>query len=196
MILKLGELAEVASGLTFRSRVEVSRGGAVRVIQMKDLGDDHFVHLEGSIRIDCPQPKPNRLAKSGDLIFRSRGQTHTAALLREQADNAVVAAPLFRVRPDAERVLPEFLLWWINRPSSQSYLASRTEGTAVKMIGKRDLENLAVNLPSLKRQRKIADFFGLSTRERRILEGIQRRKAILAQGILTRMVNQEKWRKQ
>lgn len=192
MVLKLKDIATVSSGVTFRSRVEVSNNGGVRVIQMKDLGDDNFVHLNETVHVDLSTPKPNQLARLGDIIFRSRGQTNTAALLQEKVKNTIVAAPLFRVRPDIKKVMPEFLLWWINQPSSQSYLASRSIGTVVKMISKQGLEDLEVNLPSLKRQRKIAEFFSLSMREQQLLEDIKNRKSIYAQGILMRLASESR----
>lgn len=192
MILNLKDIATVSSGVTFRSRIEASRDGDVRVIQMKDLGDDNFVHLSESIHIDRAKPRPNQLVRSGDIIFRSRGQTNTAALLNEDAENTIVAAPLFRVRPDTQKVVPEFLLWWINQLSSQAYLASRSKGTMVKMVSKQGLEDLEVNLPSLEKQVKIADFFSLSMREQQLLEEIKNRKAIHTQGILMQMASESR----
>jgi restriction endonuclease S subunit len=192
MILKLKDIATVSSGVTFRSRIEASKDGGVRVIQMKDLGDDNFVHLGESIHIDHTQPKPNQLAKRGDIIFRSRGQTNTAALLNEDAESTIVAAPLFRVRADVKKVVPEFLLWWINQPSSQIYLASRSKGTMVKMVSKQGLEDLEVNLPSLEQQKKVAEFFSLSMREQQLLEEIKNRKAIYTQGILMQMASESR----
>jgi restriction endonuclease S subunit len=189
MILKLKDIATVSSGVTFRSRIEASQDGGVRVIQMKDLGDDNVVHLGESIHIDHAKPKPNQLAKLGDIIFRSRGQTNTAALLNKDVKSTIVAAPLLRVRPDVNKVVPEFLLWWINQPLSQSYLVSRSKGTMVKMVSKEGLENLEVNLPSLERQAKVAEFFSLSMREQTLLEGIKNRKAIYTQGILMQIAS-------
>ena len=194
MILKLKDIATVSSGVTFRSRIEASKDGSVRVIQMKDLGGDNFVHLSESIHIhiDHTKPKSNQLAKLGDIIFRSRGQTNTAALLNEDVESTIVAAPLFRVRPNKKKVVPEFLLWWINQPSSQSYLASRSKGTMVKMVCKQGLEDLEVNLPSLEQQKKVAEFFSLSMREQQLLEDIKNRKAIYTQGILMHVVSESR----
>ena len=189
MKLKLKNIAIISSGVTFRSRIEASPNGTVRVIQMKDLGDDNSVRLEGNTRLEHLKPKPNHFAKPGDIIFRSRGQTNTAALLREGAENTIVAAPLFRVRPDTKKVVAEFLLWWINQPSSQAYLSSRAKGTMVKMISKQELEDLEVSLPSLEQQKKIAEFFSLAMREQHLLEEIKNRKAIYAQGILMQMAS-------
>ncbi len=189
LALTLKNIATVSSGATFRSQIKPSENGSMRVIQMKDLGDDNFVHLKESTRIDHSGPRPEQLAKLGDIIFRSRGQRHTAALLRENAKNTIVAAPLLRVRPDTERVIPEFLLWWINRRSTQSYLSTRSMGTMVQMVSKQNLEDLEVNLPSLEQQRKIIDIFNLSMREQQLLEEIKHRKAIYADGMLMQMVS-------
>ncbi len=157
---------------------------------MKDLGDDNFMHLSKSIHIDHTKPKPNQLTKLGDIIFRSRDQTNTAALLNENMENTIVAAPLFRVRSDVKKVVPKFLLWWINQPSSQSYLASRSKGTVVKMISKQSLEDLKVNLPSFEKQATIVKLFNLSMREQQLLEEIKNRRAIYTQGILMQIVSQ------
>lgn len=189
MILKLKDIATVSSGVTFRSRIETSKYGDIRVIQMKDLGADSIVHLDENIHIDHIKPKPNQLAKLGDVIFRSRGQTNTAALLNEEVESTIVAAPLFRIRPDIKRVMPEFLLWWINQPSSQSYLASRSKGTMVKMVSKQGLEDLDVNLPSLEQQAKVVDFFRLAVQEGALLEKITACKAYYNQAILMQLAS-------
>ena len=185
--MTLKDIAIVSSGVTFRSRIEASKGG-VRVIQMKDLSDDNFVCLEQTVQVNYPDLRPHQWAKRGDILFRSRGQTHTAALLREEAANTIVSAPLFRVRPDTRQVLPEFLFWWINQRTSQAYLASRVEGTILAMVSKQSLEGLPVKLPSMVQQRQIADFFRLAMREQQILDAIKHRKAIVTQGILMQMV--------
>ena len=189
MPLKLKDIAAVSSGVTFRSRIEPSAWGNVRIIQMKDLGQDNFVHLDRTLRVDHARAKPSQFVRIGDIIFRSRGQTNTAAMLNEEAKDAIVAAPLFCVRPNTKKVLPAFLLWWINQPISQKYFSSRAKGTGVNMLSKEDLEDLEIILAPLEKQSKIAEFFSLSTKEQLLLEEIKGRKAVYAQGILMQMLS-------
>ena len=179
--------------MTFRVRIDVATGGGVRVIQMKDLGNDNRVHLSKAIQIDHPKPKDYQLARRGDLIFCSRGQKNTAALLQEEVKNTIVAAPLLRVRPNLERVVPEFLCWWINQSASQAYFASRSEGTSLKMLSKPSLENLNVILPPVQQQKQIADFFRLAMREQELLSNIQNRKAAYTHGILMQIASNQKY---
>ena len=190
MVLKLKDIATVSTGVTFRSRIEASPSGNVRIIQMKDLGKDNIVHLDQAVRIDYTRAKPSQLARIGDIIFRSRGHTNTAALLQEEVGDAVVTAPLFRIRSNTIKVIPEFLLWWINQPSSQAYLRSRSIGTMVKMVSKQGLEDLEVSLPPLRKQHEIAEFFNLSLNELCLLEKIKNRKALFTQGILMQIASE------
>lgn len=190
---KLKDIAQISSGVTFRTRIDVAAGYGVRVIQMKDLGDDNRVHLSKAIQIDHPKPKDYQLARRGDLIFRSRGQKSTAALLQVDVKKTIVAAPLLRVRPDLERVVPEFLCWWINQPSSQAYFASRSEGTSLKMVSQASLAGLSVTLPPVQQQQKIAEFFRLAICEQALLSNIQNRKAAYTHGILMQIAFNQKY---
>ena len=58
------------------------------------------------------------------------------------------------------------------------------------MTSKQDLDDLAVSLPPLERQNKIAMFFNLSMREQHLLKEIKARRAAHAQGILMRMASE------
>ena len=187
--MKLKDISTISSGFTFRGRVEASASGHVRIIQMRDLGADNLVHLDRTVRVDQLKPKANQLMQLGDIIFRSRGQTNTAVLLNKETTDAIVAAPLFRVRPNVKKIVPEYLLWWINQPSSQRYLASRSEGTVIKMVSKQHLGNLEVSLPPLKQQHQIVEIFKLSTQEQNLLEKIKSRKLLHTQGILLQMAS-------
>lgn len=189
MTIKLKDIAIVSSGLTFRSRIEAMISGNVGIIQMKDLGKDNLVYLEHVMRINYEQPKPSQLVRKGDIVFRSRGQTNTAAILNEETKNTIVAAPLLRVRPDTKKVLPAFLLWWINQPIAQNYLRTQSKGTMIKMVSKQTLEDLEVSLPSLEQQHKVADFFSLSMQEQHLLEEIKNRKMLYTQKILLQIVS-------
>lgn len=189
MNLQLKDIASIFIGVTFRSRCEPSPTGNVRVIQMKDLGDDNFVHLDSTIRVDFANPKGNHLAQANDIIFRSRGQVHTAALIVENVEDTIVAAPLFRIRVNSKKVLPEYLLWWINQPSAQRALGRNLQGSAVMMIDKKALEELDLVLPPLEQQEKIAKFFSLSNQEQSLLKSIKEHRAKYTQGILMRAVS-------
>jgi excinuclease UvrABC nuclease subunit len=173
MKTKIKKLATVQMGYSFRSRMEASETGDVRVIQMKDLLDDSTVGCDGLVKIDLDSVKEHHLAQRNDLVFRSRGQVTTAAVLLEDPGKAVVAAPLLRIRvTKPDKVLPEYLNWYISQRDAQIFLTSRAKGTVQKMISKQAIEDLEVALPSLEKQKNIVELATLSAREQTLLHAL------------------------
>ncbi len=177
MKLKIKQLATVQMGYSFRSRLEASRGGKVAVIQMKDLLQDNTVGCKKLVKIEMESVKEHHLAQKGDLVFRSRGQITTAAILLEDPGKAVVAAPLLRIRiTKSDKILPEYLNWYISQRDAQIFLASRAKGTVQKMISKQSIEDLEVCLPTMKQQKEIVELAKLSARERTILSTLSEKR--------------------
>lgn len=170
MKAKISELATVQMGYSFRSRLEASESGEVAVIQMKNLLENNTVYCDDLTRIDMKDMKDHHLAQRGDLVFRSRGLQTTTAILLEDPGKAIVAAPLLRIRvTNPNKILPEYLNWYINQRDAQIFLASRTEGSAQKMISKQAIEDLEVALPTLEKQKSILELAMLSAHEQTLL---------------------------
>jgi restriction endonuclease S subunit len=159
---------------------------------MKDLLDDNTVDCGGLVKIDMKAVKPHHLARKGDLVFRSRGHVTTAAVLLEDPGKAVVAAPLLRIRvtmPD--KVLPEYLNWYIGQRDAQIFLASRAKGTVQKMISKQTLENLEVALPSVEKQKSIVELAALAAREQVLLHKLAEKREQYISTLLMKIANGE-----
>jgi restriction endonuclease S subunit len=170
MRLQIKGLATVQMGYSFRSRLETSEDGSVAVIQMKDLLDDNTVYCDGLARIEMDDIKEHHLVRRGDLVFRSRGLVATSAVLLEDPGKAVVAAPLLRIRvTKPDKVLPEYLNWYISQRDAQIFLTSRAKGTVQKMISKQAIEDLEIALPSLEKQKTILELASLVAREQTLL---------------------------
>ena len=192
MRVKINDIATVQMGYSFRSRLEASTNGNLAVIQMKDLLDNNTVACDKSTKIDMKNVKKHHLALKKDLIFRSRGLLTTAAIILEDPGTAVVAAPLLRIRVNhPEKILPEYLNWYISQRDAQIFLTSRAMGTTQKMITKQALENLEVPLPSLKRQKNIIELASLSTREQTLTNKLAEKRRQYISAILMQLAKGE-----
>jgi len=176
MKLNLKKIALIQTGYSFRSRLDFMNKGKLAVIQMKDLGNDNRVECSNLMCIEMDKVKDHHLVQFGDIVFRSRGFLTTAAILTEDPGPAVVAAPLLRIRVDRNFLLPDYLVWYINQPFSQAFLASRAKGTAVKMISKNALESLEVNVPPLELQHAIVELAALEREEQHLMKTIADRR--------------------
>ena len=187
------DIATVQMGYSFRSRLEASENGNIAVIQMKDLLDDSSVDCSGLMKIDMHTLKEQHFAKKRDLVFRSRGQVNTSAVILDNPGNAVIAAPLLRIRiTDPEKVLPEYLNWYISQADAQRYLTSMQAGTSVNMIRSTQLEQMPVHLPSLKMQKNIVELAALSARERMILNTLAEKRGRYISTLLIQLAKEEK----
>jgi hypothetical protein len=179
-VLRLGQLADVRMGYSFRSRLEPHAAGDVAVIQMKDIDESNLVHVEGLGRVQMPDLKSHHLLRPGDLLLRSRGSTNSAALVGADLGRAVLAAPMLLIRPTADGVDPAYLQWFLNHAATQAELASQAAGTAVKMIGAATLTALPVTVPPPVIQRLIVEAARLAARESALLDRLkERRKALI-----------------
>ena len=185
-MLHIKDIALVQMGVSFRSRIEPEADGTVAVIQMRDLTDDNKLSHRNLITIRM-NGLSDHLVKRKDLIFRSRGQTTTAAIIDTEIGPAVVAAPLLRVRVTSKRVLPEYLCWFVNQASAQAFLHSRATGTAMTMIGKAALDALQVPLPALETQERIVALADLANEEQRLMRELAKKKEKLVRGIQMRL---------
>ncbi|MBU1057605.1 MAG: restriction endonuclease subunit S [Proteobacteria bacterium] len=192
MKVNIKKLATVQTGYSFRSRLEASAGGKVAVIQMKDLLHNNTVDCSEFVKIDMDAVKDRHLARKGDLVFRSRGQVTTAAILMEDPGKAVVTAPLLRIRvTKLNKILPEYLNWYISQRDAQIFLTSRAKGTVQKMISKQAIEDLEVFLPTLEQQKNIVELASLSAREQSLLSTLAEKREQYISTVLMRFAKGE-----
>jgi hypothetical protein len=165
--MQLSDLAEVQMGYAFRSRLEHDPQGDVAVIQMKDIDDEHLLHAQEALRITLPRGKTHHLLQAGDLLFRSRGRSNGAALVGAGIGPAVLAAPMLLIRP--QRVLPAYLGWYLNAPTTQNQLTAMAEGTSVRMISAEALKALEIPVPPPELQQHIVQVADLAAREQHLI---------------------------
>ena len=190
--MKLKSVTDIQMGYSFRSRLEPEDDGDVAVIQMKDLLDDNTVCCENAIRVYMDSIKETHLVQKGDLVFRSRGNVSTTAILNEEPGRAIIAAPLFRIRvTKKDKVLPEYLNWYISQRSAQKFLTSRAIGTSQVMISKDAVGEMDVEIPSLDRQKKIVELAWLMNRERDLVHKLVEKREQYISSILTQYAKGE-----
>lgn len=201
---QLKDIAVIRLGYPFRSSIENIRldaedlKGLIGVIQMKDFDPFNRLGWQDVYNVQIENLDKTHLLQLGDILFRSRGVSNTAALVTEEmqqvkhVDQFVASAALMVIQVKTNRVDPAYLCWYINHSQGQRQLSRLAKGTNQQMISKAALESFTVELPSLERQQFIGQLAALSQREQEILSELtQKRKEysdtalrMLAQGSL------------
>jgi len=200
---ELRDIAEVSLGYQHREKVSHVEHGSHRLIQGKDIVRTET--LSSSIdqpagwqivsdNLDRVTPKGDAgrySLRPGDVLFVSRGTTNIAVPLNEQTvrpfpdrwDDLIPAYTFYILRPDLNRVLPEFLAWFINQPPAQAYLTQQSRGTLVKLMPKSLFEELEVPIPPLATQRQVMEIENLRAHE----EGLLKRLIAARQRLVQRL---------
>lgn len=185
-MIQLREIAVVRSGYPFRTRIEADPAGNALVLQMKDVNPFTGIDLPGAVRTVVKGPDAHRLAV-GDLVLKSRGNTHCAVVDAIPSLPLVAAIPLFVLRPNRKRVIPAFLRWILNHPKTQARLAVAAVGTYVPTVSKHSIETLDIELPSLETQELIITIAELAERERELLDAITQKRTEVTGRLLLRL---------
>jgi len=70
-------------------------------------------------------------------------------------------------------VLPRFLAWFLNNPTTQTLLKAQAIGTSIPSISKQVLENLEIPVPDIKTQKAVVEISKLRNREKFLKQQIE-----------------------
>ena len=167
MQMALNQVSDIQMGLTARERLEPMETGTP-VIQLRDLQPDGRFNPGGLIKCQLGAVAPRYLVTNGDILFRSRGDKNTAAMVAGLGSASVAVLPLVIIRPKTAVVQPDYLSWFINSEWTQEYFNKTAQGTKLRMISRADLEALPIDVPDLCTQERIVEVERLAAEERRL----------------------------
>jgi restriction endonuclease S subunit len=157
----------------------------VPALQLRDIGTTGEASGPDFQRYDLEKLPDRYFVRGGEVVFRSRGEPNAAAAIPDTLpEPMVVIVPLVIVRPDRDRVLPEYLAWAINQLDAQRRLGAEAQGTSLRMIPMAVLENLEIAVPDLLTQKRIVELDALARQEGQLLRQLAARREELVSAIL------------
>lgn len=103
-------------------------------------------------------------------------------------DMTIPVSYFFLVRLRTPEVLPAYVVWFINQPSSQAVLKKGLKGSNIPMISKDDFQNFTIEIPALSLQQVIIELDSLKRRENNLLLKIAEKKECLVNSICIKAV--------
>ena len=133
-------------------------GEGYPLIRTPNIGPGYFdlegVHRVGRAAYDKRNlraiPRPN------DLILAREAPAGNVAIIPEGAEYCLGQRTVL-IRPDANKVYPQFLNYYLNAPEQRHKLLKNANGATVSHVNMPIIRNLPVNLPSMDEQVRIAD---------------------------------------
>src|SRR5262245_14981842 len=186
-MLYLKDVATIRSGYLFRKRIKPDASGRYRVVQVGDIAPDAGFSNGSLVRVSLTDVKRRQILENGDVLFISRVPRKQALAIAWPIENTIATSQFFVLRPD-ERVLPEFLAWYINRRPAQRYIEEHSTGTSASLINLEAMKGLPVEAPPVETQARITKIHQLSLREKELMEAIQNRRHALIEMTLLKTI--------
>jgi restriction endonuclease S subunit len=169
--IALKNIATIKTGVFAKPNSE----GVITYLQAKHFGDNWQLerNIHSFLRISSISEK--HLLSYGDILFAAKGTNNFAAWYKDKDIPAVASTSFFVIRlidDFQNKILPEFLAWYINHPISQRFLKARARGTSMVSISKAVLEELKIPIPDLQTQQTILKITHLRKTEKELQQKI------------------------
>ena len=174
----LGNIAEVRMGVTLRGRdaTRPDPKGTCRMIRIGDITDDGHLSNPDLVQFEPSEPiKQDLFLRPGDVLFPNRGTRTTAYVFDLPEKNVIVGAQFFIIRPDRAIVLPEYIAWFLRSEVSSPYFRGKRKGTAVQTLRRGDVEEIAIPLPPIAKQRIVVALDALAIQELQLSDKLAER---------------------
>lgn len=186
--MKLSELSSIISGHLFRTKIFHENKGNYSVILMRNINDDNTVNYDELIKTSVEKIKPDQCIKKNDLLFRAKGNNNYATYIDRDLENTTTNTHFFIIRVKSEKILPEYLAWYINQKPAQMYFLQHSPGTVIPIITSKNLGNLNVVVPDIATQNQIIQIHKLSIKEENLLKQIVYKKKRLIEALLIQKI--------
>jgi hypothetical protein len=169
--MTLSRVCTIQTGFTARGRLDPAEHGNVLALQLRDVTPSGAIVFNNLTLIHLDPVPEKYLVRTGDVVFRSRGERTTAAVIDASFPGPALAVlPLMILRPDPQVLSGAYLAWAINQEPAQRHFEESAQGTSLRMVSRSSLEALKIAVPSLETQQRILQLDALAKRERDLAE--------------------------
>jgi len=182
---KIKDIAITQTGVYLKE----TPGGEVHYLQVKDFDRNKrsFVSFPS---IKMPDINKKHLLSEGDLLFAAKGFVNFCTVYGKNQGDAVASSSFLVLKiKDTEKVIPEYLSWYLNRDDILFIFRNMTSGNVMPSISKAMMENLDISIPSIYVQNQIIKIAALSEKEGLLLEQIKHKHRELIQKKLIQIIN-------
>ena len=175
MSVKLSEICELIVDCPHSTAP--NEGTGYPLIRTPNIGPGYF-ELEGVHRVSeetYNKRNVRAVPRANDLILAREAPAGNVAIIPEGAQMCLGQRTVL-IRPDAEKVNPVWLNYYLNAPDQQHALLKNANGATVSHVNMPIIRNLPITLPAICEQKRIADI--LSTYDK-LIENNRRQIALL-----------------
>lgn len=176
--LPIQQLGDFATSVTYGTSSPANEGGKFIYLRMNNLTYDGYLDLNDVKTTDVPDKDLDKyVVRKGDILFNrtnSRDLVGKTALF-DLDNEMVIAGYIIRVRVDEEKMLPVYVVRYMNTPFMKSYYYNLCKGAVNQAnINSKELKAMPLPVPSLTLQQVFA----------KKIEAIEKQKELIKQSLV------------
>lgn len=163
----LDQVAKISVGLmTVRKLTKEQNQHRYKTLNLRSVTPHEVIDMDQLELLSYSEPVPEAfLTRRGDVIVRNI-KPYTAITITDQTSGLVIPASYIIIRvSDRDRLDPEYLSWEINSAKTQQLLFREATGYSIASISASHFRRMELLLPSLSKQRQVAEFNALAKKE-------------------------------
>jgi restriction endonuclease S subunit len=177
--MKLGDFASVKSGLVLSRKAvnnDIEPGHQYKLVNLKCIKSDGTID-EAELETFHSSEKlaDNYLTATEDILVRLI-LPNTAVLIINGLEGMVFSSHFCRIRIDSDKILPEFLHWYLNSDLAKRQTQKDTMGTVVSAIRSGSLNKVNLKVPSIEKQKEFVNLYRISIKEIELLQELTNQK--------------------
>jgi len=184
----LKDLVNIKAGYTFRGKIQNESNTDTAIIQLKDIDYNHNLINTPNFFKNSKEFKANHFLKQNDILFIAKGFRQVAVIYLSK-EKAIASSVFFVITVKSNKLLPEYLMWFLNNKETQAVFEKMKSGTSTQNIKKEILEDLIIKLPSKQKQNIIVKYNNLCRKEYILTEEIINKKKALNEQLMLNYIN-------
>jgi len=182
--MKLKDIAQITIGLSLnRKKSKEKTNYKYKQFTLKCFDTD-FIYPNDEFEIFYSKEPINQkyLTQQNDIVIRLRYPIK--ALYIDKYHKDILVPSVMAIIKPTKNIDIKFLTYYLNSMIIKKELKTKIEGTQIPMIGIKDLNELEINLPDLKKQNQITQILEINDKEIQLLEELRNQKKLLKEAII------------
>ncbi len=140
--------------------------------------------LDTSPKVFSDETKEKYLVENNNILFSTRVKFNAYQLPKSEY-NYIASNSFAIIKPNINKVLSEYLLWFLNHQNTQNRLNFIASGTErLPFISVKELYELDIPIPNLQKQKEISECYKLHQKEVSLMQKIIEKKEQYTQTLL------------
>ncbi|ENV09356.1 hypothetical protein F966_02013 [Acinetobacter higginsii] len=200
-VVKLSDIAEVRTGFTFREKIEELQTGNAHLAQIKDVRSIRDVTQSQRLYTnELPQihweGKANSLIDTECVLLPCRGEYYKASYFvgrQNPADLPLIVSSQFLILfANKQKLLPEYLCWYLNQPIAQYELRQESQGSNISMLTVASVGQFKIPIPHLETQQQIIQLNNIWEEEQVLSQKLLKNREMMMQGMFQQLLKGNK----